>query len=174
MNGYRHCERSAAIQVKKSGFATIFHTAVSRALLFTLHSSLFTLLVACGGPQATKTAGGEKSVFDISPEKLQSRTDTTVWIGKLKAGEIVQYDAWLRNTGEAPLVIVKVETSCGCTSAEYERKPIPPGGKGHFSFRYDSRGMWGMQLKMIDIYTSAAPKPFVLYVQAQVENDDFL
>ncbi len=143
---------------------------MKRVILFIL---LF-FATACGGPQATKTAGGENAVFDISPGILSERADTTVWIGKLRAGEIVQYDAWLRNTGEVPLVIIKVETSCGCTSVDFEHKPIPPGGKGKFSFRFDSRGMWGMQMKAIDIRTSAGPKAFQLFVQAQVENDDFL
>ncbi len=125
--------------------------------------------VACGGPQATKTAGGTNAVFDISPEVLLARADTTVDIGKLHAGEIVQYDAWLRNTGTNPLVIIEVETSCGCTSAEYERKPIQPGEKGHFSFRFDSRGMWGMQMKSIEIRTSAGHQAYRLFIQAQVE-----
>ncbi len=150
----------------------VLYTAVRRVASFIFSLSFFIFLVACGGPQATKTAGGETAVFDISPEILCERADTTVNIGKLRAGEIVQYDAWLRNTGEVPLVIIKVETSCGCTSAEYEKRPISPGEKGKFSFRFDSRGMWGMQMKAIEIRTSAGTQVYRLFVQAQVENDD--
>ena len=161
----------------KCGFAVFFYTAKSRAAFFILHIfifSFFIFLVACGGPQATRTAGGEGAVFDISSESLHRRADTAVNIGKVRAGEIVQYDAWLRNTGEVPLVIINVETSCGCTSVEYEHKPIPAGEKGKFSFRFDSRGMRGVQIKAIEIRTSAGPQVYQLFVQAEVTGDDLL
>lgn len=35
-----------------------------------------------------------------------------------------------RNVGDAPLLIDEVETSCGCTSASYKARPVPPGSHG--------------------------------------------
>ncbi len=123
-------------------------------------------LVACGGSQATKTSGG--AVFDISPEILASRPDTLVDIGTLRSGEVVKYDARLRNTGSEPLVIKKITTSCGCTSVEYEKQPVAPGAEGSFSFRFDSRGMYGMQMKLIEIETSTSEIPYKLRVRSEV------
>jgi hypothetical protein len=128
--------------------------------------SLFTL-VACGGPQTTKTVGG--TVFDISSEIIASRGDTLIDIGKIRAGEVVRYDARLRNIGDEPLAITKVGTSCGCTSVEYDKEPVAPGGTANFSFSFDSRGFWGMQLKLIEIYTSAADHPYRLQVRSEIE-----
>jgi hypothetical protein len=125
---------------------------------------------ACAGKQETITAGG--AVFDISPEILAARADTLVDIGAMRAGEVVRYDARLRNTGPEPLVIKSVTTSCGCTSVEYEKKPIAPGDEGHFSFRFDSSGMWGMQMKLIEINTSASKRSYKVMVQVEVENDE--
>ncbi len=124
------------------------------------------LLAACVGPQATKTTGG--AVFDISPEILASRADTLVDIGTLRSGEVVKYDARLRNTGSEPLVIKRITTSCGCTSTEYEKQPIAAGGEGAFSFRFDSRGMYGMQMKLIEIETSTSEIPYKLRVRSEV------
>jgi hypothetical protein len=127
------------------------------------------LFAACTGREATKTAGG--AVFELSPEILASRADTLVDIGNIRSGEVVQYNARLRNTGTEPLVIKEIATSCGCTSVEYEKQPVPPGGEGHFSFRLDTRGMWGMQMKMIEIHTSASPHSYNVMVQAEVSEN---
>ena len=125
------------------------------------------LLVACGSRETTKTAGG--AVFDISPEIVAMRADTLVDIGTLRSGEVIKYDARLRNAGSEPLVIKNISTSCGCTSVEYGKQPIAPGAEGSFSFRFDSRGMWGVQRKLIEIHTSAGSNPYRVTVQAGVE-----
>jgi hypothetical protein len=132
--------------------------------------------VACGGSQKpARTAGGEGAVFDISAQMLENRRDTSISVGKVRAGEIIQYDAWLHNTGTEPLIITSVDTSCGCTSVEYEKQPIQPDARGHFSFRFDSRGqMTGRQVRHIDIHTSAGKNPYTIMVNAEVEdNGDF-
>ncbi len=124
------------------------------------------VLTACTGREATVTSGG--AVFDISADVLAARSDTLVDIGSVRAGEVVRYDARLRNTGTEPLVIKNISTSCGCTQVEYEKQPIDPDGEGVFSFRFDSRGMWGVQMKLIEIYTSASARPYKVMVQAEV------
>jgi hypothetical protein len=129
-------------------------------------AALALVAAACGGREATMTAGG--AVFDISPEALALRADTLVDIGRLRAGEVVRYDARLRNSGTEPLVVKDMIASCGCTSVEYEKKPIAPGAEGAFSFRLDSRGMYGMQMKLIEIRTSASEQPFRVMVRAEV------
>ena len=34
------------------------------------------------------------------------------------------------NTGDEPLLITNVRTTCGCTASDYTRKPIVPGDSG--------------------------------------------
>ncbi len=128
------------------------------------------MAVSCGSRQTTVTASG--AVFEISPEILASRADTLVDIGRMTAGEVVKYDARIRNTGPEPLVIKRIDTSCGCTSVEYDKEPIPPGGDAAFSFRFDSRGMWGTQHKLVEIETSAAAQRYRITVQAEVEQPE--
>jgi hypothetical protein len=125
-------------------------------------------LAACGGQRTTKTVGG--AVFDISPEILASpRADTLIDIGAMFSGEVAKYDARVRNTGVEPFVIKKITASCGCTQVEYDKQPVAPGAEGSFSLRFDSRGMWGMQRKLIEIETSASQRPFRVTIQAEVE-----
>ncbi|QAR30488.1 DUF1573 domain-containing protein [Ornithobacterium rhinotracheale] len=44
------------------------------------------------------------------------------------------------NTGDKPLIIKKVQTSCGCTAAEYPKptEVIAPGAKGQIKVRYNT------------------------------------
>jgi hypothetical protein len=128
-------------------------------------------LVACAGRETVKTDG---AVFDISPEILDARADTLIELGRIREGEIVQFDARIRNVGTEPLVIKSVDTSCGCTSVEYEKRPIAPNETGQFSFRFDSRGFWGTQLKLIELDTSVSQYPFQVMVRAEIEYPDFL
>ncbi|MGD0341353.1 MAG: DUF1573 domain-containing protein, partial [Bacteroidales bacterium] len=40
------------------------------------------------------------------------------------------FDFMVSNTGNAPLVIQNIVASCGCTTPEWTKDPIQPGGKG--------------------------------------------
>ena len=42
------------------------------------------------------------------------------------------------NTGDAPLIITKVKSSCGCTIPKKPEKPIMPGESGEIEVKYDT------------------------------------
>jgi len=42
------------------------------------------------------------------------------------------------NTGDAPLIITSVKTSCGCLAPSWSKEPVAPGAKGKISLRYDT------------------------------------
>lgn len=61
-----------------------------------------------------------------------------------------------KNTGTVPLVIQKVETSCGCTRATFSKKPLAPGGTDSIRVAYDGNGFsQGTFIKGCDIYSNA-------------------
>lgn len=41
------------------------------------------------------------------------------------------------NTGDRPLVILDVVTSCGCTVPDFSKRPILPGQKADIGVRFD-------------------------------------
>ena len=92
----------------------------------------------------------------------------TVSLGRLREGEVVVRRFSLHNTGKTPLVILSVETGCGCTEVEFPRQPLLPGERRPFSFSFDSRGFYGWQLKTVTIRTSAGGQPFRLLITADV------
>lgn len=43
-----------------------------------------------------------------------------------------------KNSGNEPLLLSNVITSCGCTVAKWSRNPISPGDKGYITVSYDT------------------------------------
>ena len=43
-----------------------------------------------------------------------------------------------RNTGDVPLLVTNVVTSCGCTVAEWTKTPVLPGEKGYVNVSYNT------------------------------------
>lgn len=58
------------------------------------------------------------------------------------------------NEGDAPLLIVSVNPSCGCTAADYTKTAINPGRKGFIEFSYDPFGRPGKIEKFITVKTN--------------------
>ena len=60
------------------------------------------------------------------------------------------------NTGNAPLIIQRVNASCGCTTPEWTRTPIEPGEKGRVTASYNPIGRPGAFSKAIYVYSNAS------------------
>ena len=58
------------------------------------------------------------------------------------------------NMGKEPLIISKIQTSCGCTIPKKPEKPIMPGEKGMIEIDYDTKRLGGFS-KIITIYSNA-------------------
>lgn len=93
----------------------------------------------------------------------------TVRFGRLHSGEIAQRRIWLHNETDRPLLIETYERSCGCTTLEYDRKPIAPGEFSAVNLRFDSRGERGWQLRTVGIRFAGIDRPLRLVVEAEVE-----
>lgn len=46
-----------------------------------------------------------------------------------------------KNSGEAPLVITNIKSTCGCTvPQDWSREPLAPGGEGQFTVKFNGSG----------------------------------
>lgn len=64
------------------------------------------------------------------------------------------------NTGNAPLIITKVKSSCGCTIPSKPKGPILPGETGEISVKYDTNRVMPIR-KTITVSTNAANAPTI-------------
>lgn len=64
------------------------------------------------------------------------------------------------NSGDQPLVISKVYSSCGCTIPKKPEAPIAPGEKGEIQVKYDTNRV-GPIRKTITVNSNAESTPIV-------------
>lgn len=58
------------------------------------------------------------------------------------------------NTGTAPLIVTRVQTSCGCTQPEWTTTPVEPGGEGYIIITYNPKGRLGAFNKSATVHTN--------------------
>ncbi|MDR1227374.1 MAG: DUF1573 domain-containing protein [Prevotellaceae bacterium] len=59
-----------------------------------------------------------------------------------------------KNEGTAPLLVQRVQTTCGCTTPGYTKEPVLPGKKGTIKVTYSTTGRPGIFMKDIAIFTN--------------------
>ena len=64
------------------------------------------------------------------------------------------------NTGEAPLIITKVKSTCGCTVPSWTREPIMAGKAGEIKVKYDTNRVMPIR-KTITVTSNAANSPTI-------------
>jgi hypothetical protein len=73
-----------------------------------------------------------------------------------------------KNDGKSPLILNNVQASCGCTTPEWTREPIVPGGKGMIKVSYDPRNRPGVFNKTIRVSSNAENADVVLTILGEV------
>jgi len=98
--------------------------------------------------------------------KIKFKTETVDY------GEIAKGSDGVRvfeftNTGNAPLVISKVSSSCGCTIPKKPEDPILPGKTGEIQVKYDTNRV-GPIAKAITVISNAATPTVVLKIKGKI------
>ncbi|MRR57762.1 MAG: DUF1573 domain-containing protein [Deltaproteobacteria bacterium] len=79
--------------------------------------------------------------------------------GKVTQGKTVEHAFTFRNTGDAPITIQRVGSSCGCTVATPSSQVIHPGKSGEIKAAFDSSDFRGEVTKEVFVYTANPQKP---------------
>lgn len=85
--------------------------------------------------------------------KIEFKEDTIDY-GKIENGSNGVRTFIFTNTGNAPLVITNVKSSCGCTVPKKPTAPIAPGKKGEIEVKYDTKRV-GFIRKTITVNSNA-------------------
>ena len=73
------------------------------------------------------------------------------------------------NIGNMPLIISRVQSTCGCTIPKKPEKPIMPGEKGEIKVSYDTNKP-GRFNKQIIIFSNAKQKRKIVRIKGFVNN----
>lgn len=87
----------------------------------------------------------------------------------------VSYEFIFSNDGSLPLILSKVQPSCGCTTPEWTREPIMPGKLGSINVKFHPKGRPGPFIKTISVSSNAENRSVVLKIKGYVKvlNDPF-
>ncbi|MDP4184274.1 MAG: DUF1573 domain-containing protein [Bacteroidota bacterium] len=83
-------------------------------------------------------------------------------------GGVVSCNFHFKNAGKIPLVINNVIASCGCTTPEWSKAPIPPGGKGFIRVSYNPLNRPGNFNKEVRVLSNAENSVVVLTINGNV------
>ena len=83
-----------------------------------------------------------------------------------RKGGMLTRDFVFRNEGSAPLVIVRVLTSCSCFKATFPKRPVAPGDQGVIRVTYEPlKSEPGAFNKVLQIYSNSVGGREVISVQ---------
>ena len=71
------------------------------------------------------------------------------------------------NTGDAPLIITKVKSTCGCTVPKKPEAPIMPGETGEIEVKYDTKRVMPIR-KTITVLSNASTPTVALKIKGEV------
>src|ERR1700689_2759685 len=80
---------------------------------------------------------------------IQWLDSTNKDFGTIASGQKLEMSFRFKNSGDKPLVITRVQPSCGCTVAEQPTEPVAPGNEGTIKAVFDSEHNEGVNQKTI-------------------------
>lgn len=93
--------------------------------------------------------------FALASAQTISFDKTTFDYGTVKVGADGHRIFTVKNTGDKPLIISKVQASCGCTTPEWSQEPIMPGKTAPIKVGYNTT-IVGPFTKIIEVYSNDA------------------
>lgn len=107
----------------------------------------------------------------VSAARAAPRIDApaaTFHFGWRDSAETVTNRFILRNSGDAPLFITDIRTSCGCSRAEPERRALDPGAETTMEVRTALRGLNGPVRKSVTVISNDPDTPYLsLWIEGE-------
>jgi len=88
--------------------------------------------------------------------------------GTFEQGGNGTFEFVFKNTGKSPIIISNVQTSCGCTTPEWDKEPILPKKSGKVVVKYDTQRI-GPFVKSIKVFSNAKNSPVELMIRGEIK-----
>ncbi|WP_407522077.1 DUF1573 domain-containing protein [Lacibacter sp. MH-610] len=88
--------------------------------------------------------------------------ETSFDFGKIPQGKPVTHSFIIENKGKDSLVLNNVQASCGCTTPEWSKTPIPPGGKTSIKVGYNAAAEGSFEKSITIYYNGGQTKQLII------------
>jgi hypothetical protein len=129
------------------------------------------LLGACGR-QNGSPAGSESDTQGITEapdsQPVISFDKRSHDFGTIVEGEQVVCYFEYSNEGGSDLILQRVTATCGCTTPDWSKEPLPAGSREALQVIFDSSGRSGTQRKQITVRSNASEPEIRLEITANI------
>ncbi len=125
-------------------------------------------------PAATAVSAAPSTTQDVTPPANPNAPDIkfeteTHDFGTVPEGPQAKFDFDFTNVGKEPLILQNVQASCGCTTPEWPKEPILPGGKNKVTAIYNTQGRPGPFTKTITITSNGKTPSKQIIIKGTVQ-----
>lgn len=137
--------------------------------------ALVLFAMACGHKRQTAADSGvveELATVDegLVAELVEGCTaEVMVDFGDVEPRSVVSKTISVVNATDEPIVLLDFETTCRCTTLEFDHRPIGVGESRDITLTFDSRGEWGGIGNFLSVETSNEECALVVWMSAYIE-----
>jgi len=108
-------------------------------------------------PTPAPTAEVAKPTTTLTADNISFSADSYDF-GSVEEGPAAEHVFQFTNTGKEPLIIQRVQPSCGCTTPDWTKEAIDPGKTGMIKASYGTQGRPGHFEKSLTVFSNAGTK----------------
>jgi len=107
--------------------------------------------------------------FSLNAQEFKFQEEVIDY-GKIDKGSDGAKVFIFKNIGDQPIIIKKIQSSCGCTVPKKPEKPIMPGEDGEIKVSYDTKRVGGFS-KSITILSNAKNSRKIIRIKGIVNKE---
>ncbi len=107
--------------------------------------------------------------FSLNAQEFKFQEEVIDY-GKIDKGSDGAKVFIFKNIGDQPIIIKKIQSSCGCTVPKKPEKPIMPGEDGEIKVSYDTKRVGGFS-KSITILSNAKNPRKIIRIKGIVNKE---
>lgn len=113
-------------------------------------------------------AGVQKETVEPLQEEPLSRgasIDPFTWdFGEVETGRVLEHEFMVENKSQRTMQIKSVNTSCGCTVSQVDKRTLAPGESTPVAVRFKTKGYHGDIKQSVFVHTDDPRQPVIRYI----------
>lgn len=145
---------------------------MKRIVTYAYSLSIVLAAISCGEKSNEESAVTQAPPAIVQQEPLKQTSivfdEPEHEFGDVKEGDFAKYEFVFKNTGSEPLYVRDAKASCGCTTPEWTKDTIAPGGEGKILVQFNSQGRPGDFNKSVTVLANTDPEATVITIKGHV------